>query len=1368
MHSTHKTIIDLDSHIGFPLKLLLAGCLFLISALGFSGTPFFSTLSGKDGLPSNVIAAVAQTGNNFLWIGTANGLARYDGYHFKVFKKNESVQSLPSNQISCLMADGDFLWVGTWNGLCKINTRTFEIARIDLKANNVIRALYKDPRDHSYWIGTETGLIHYQAGSNSFKIYNTKNSSISHNTVRTILQDKHGNLWIGTYDKLNKLIRGSELFVVIDLKKDYKPSLKNNLICDIKQAAHSDTLLWVGTETGLCQVNTVTGHFRHFSEKNVPFSNEVIKYIYTDDHGSLWLGTDFGLNVFDPETLSNTVHFHNPQISYSIANNVIWQIFEDSGGVIWFVTSNGISRLNKYRNFYDYHEVSYRLENQAVGNQVKSVLITRKGIIWLATLHGVIRIDPAKKQKNVFDTSSPPETRILLNNVFTLEEDQYDRVWIGTAGGINIWDEPNRKMYSITSNATNGLKTNYIAKFLKGSDGSFWVSAWEGGLFKVEGDFRILPSLHFRLAGEYGSERSIAGSDAIWIIRYNELYRIDPKTFVEKRIDAFSTVANKKDVHCLYYSENGSLWAGSQNGLIEYNPRNDKAEFHPIITGTDINIGNLVEDVDGNIWGAVNNSVIKFAVSGHQLEIFPLDKDLPLKSFFYGCTARLPSGEIIFGGDNGYISLHPKNVVPNPYNPEVYVTAVEINNKPITTGDTVLTRNDISFTNSLRLKYAQRSIAFEFSSLHYWQPSMNVYAYKLVGFDKSWNYVSGQKNFAVYPNLSAGDYTFVVRGTNNYGIWSDKTASIHIVIDPPLFLNPFFLVLYSFAIVAMIYFGLRTYSTRLHLKNELKITRMEKEHGEELFRAKQQFFTNISHELRTPISLILPPIHQALKHGNLDKQNQQLITLAEKNSYRLLRVVNQILDFRKLENDTLQLKITTVDIISFCHDLFLLFTDKANRKEIDYSFTSNTKAINARIDTEKMETVLFNLLSNAFKFTQKGGTINLSVSTLPGSDRYPKGSVEITVSDTGIGIDAGEKTKIFQPFYQARESQHMEAGTGIGLALAAEYVKLHHGRIDVESTKGKGTCFTVELPLDSSHFPVDSIYEEQEINQLATKSTRVEDHNDTTYRFGIKSDKPLVLIIDDSADMTDFICASLKEKYNFIVAENGEEGLQKASSFLPEVIVSDVMMPVMDGLNLCKKIKENSKTSHISIILLTAKSLTSQKIEGIKMGADVYITKPFEIEFLEANIDHLLARKKELADYFKNELVIQPSTDHGKENMDDKFIKKVMNIIEANIADPNFGVEMLSDEIGMSSTHLYRKLKSLTQLSANEIIRKYRIKKASLLLKNKEGNISEIMYDVGFSNLSYFSKCFRAEFGVSPKEYQQKMSKSSVDIKDQL
>ena len=608
--------------------------------------------------------------------------------------------------------------------------------------------------------------------------------------------------------------------------------------------------------------------------------------------------------------------------------------------MIWFVTSNGLSRLNKHKNIYEFHEVSNQIENQTVGNQVKSILATKNDVVWLATLHGVFRIDQKNNQRKLFDTNSPVQNRILLNNSYALEEDDLGRIWIGTAGGINIWDERHdTKMHSITANPTNGLVTNYIAKFIKDQEGTFWVSTYQGGLFKVVGNLRDISNLKFQsVSKEFGSEKMVSGNGAVWFTMYNDLFRLDSKTLSEVQIQNFNDTSNKKDIHCLFYSDNNMVWAGTQNGLLRYDPKLNSTEFCPIITGRDIYIGNLEEDDKGNIWGATNYFTFKYNPTTRGTEMFPLDRDLPLKSFFYGCSTKDNKNKIFFGGDNGFVSIHPENPIPNLFQPRVYITSLEINNKVVSSmekiDDKILLTNDISFTSNLLLDYAHRSITFEFSSLHYWQPSMNVFAYRLEGFDDDWIFVSGQKNFAVYSNLSPRKYVFQVKGTNNYGLWSNHIATIEIEVKPPLFLSPAFIALYVIMAIGGILAGMRIYSTRLKLKNELNITRLEKIHTEELAQAKQQFFTNISHELRTPVSLIMPPIHQILKNGNLDGESRSLITLAEKNSYRLLRVINQILDFRKLENDTLQIKVAMVELVSFCRDIHALFADKAFRKKL--------------------------------------------------------------------------------------------------------------------------------------------------------------------------------------------------------------------------------------------------------------------------------------------------------------------------------------------------------------------------------------------------------------------------------------------------
>jgi signal transduction histidine kinase/ligand-binding sensor domain-containing protein/AraC-like DNA-binding protein/ActR/RegA family two-component response regulator len=1341
-------------------------CLFTASyAPARPSAPFFSTLSMRDGLPSNIIVAIAEDKYGFLWIGTGSGLARYNGYAFKTFKRGESQNSLPSNELNTVISDGEYIWVGTWGGLCKVNITTFEVTRVDLGGVTTIRSLFKG-KDDNLWIGTSNGLIRYSLADNSYKVFNSENSGLSHDMVRTIFEDGRGNLWVGTYDKLNKLV--GDRFMPLDLKGNYRPGLKNHLVLDIKPAAGKDSSIWVGTETGLYKLNTYTHRFKHFGEQNTSLSNEVVKCIHTDSDQTLWLGTDFGLNEFNADTKENNVHFHNPQLAYSIANNVIWQIFEDSGGVLWFVTSNGLSRINKHGNFYEFHEISHPVRSQPIGNQVRSILVASNGIYWLATQHGVIRLDPRSGSRKVFDANSPANERILLNNVFALEEDAYGRIWIGTAGGINIWDEAQSKMQSVSASGKNGLTSNYIGKFTKAPDGSLWVSAWEGGLYKIQGDLKKPQSIRFNKfpSIQSGTEKHVAGEDCIWVIEYDELYRIDLKTLQKSHIPNFSKASAHQMIFSLYYSSSGKLWAGAQNGLVEYSPDDNTVLFHELQNANDASFSSLTEDNDGNIWSATNIALQKLNIATLQFETYPLEKNIPLKSFFYGCTARTAAGDILFGGDNGYIDFRPATVEPNLFQAPVYITSIEINNKNIgihdeVDGEVLLTR-DISFTKKLELSYQEHSVTFEFSSLHFWEPSMNTFAYKLENFDKDFIYVSGSKNFAVYSNLPPGSYVFKVRGTNNNGVPSSHVASLALTISPPIFLRTDFIIAYILIAAALIYYALKAYSTRVHLNNELKIIRMEKKHAEEIEHTKEEFFTNISHELRTPISLILPPIHELQKKGNLDKESSQLISLAEKNSHRLLRLVNQILDFNKLENSTLQVRLTRMEIIGFSQGVFSLFNDQAHRNKIDFRFTSDIHEAFIWIDHEKYETILFNLLSNAFKFTPPGGSISVSAQI---QKEVHGSSFEITVRDSGIGIHAQDQPRIFDRFFQSSEGKKRGSGSGIGLTLAYEYVNLHHGTISVQSEPGRGASFTVRLPAGTDHLPVNPNNNHEPINLVVKKWTHPPAEGTRSYQLGLESTKPLVLIIEDNPDIIEFIRISLSSRYNFLLAENGEEGYSKACNFVPEVIISDIMMPVMDGLTLCRKVKENNRTSHISVILLTARDLNAHKVEGIRMGADVYLTKPFEIDLLEAHIDHLIERKKELVNYFRSELISLPKGSDVNDSEDTRFIKQVMNIIEASLPNPDFGVDNISQAIGISTTHLYRKLKALTNNSANDIIRKYRLKKASLLLKNKEGNISEIMYEVGFSSLSYFSKCFKAEFGISPKEFQQRESHRTYEIR---
>lgn len=1328
-------------------------CLSLIIVGVSAQQLYFSTLSVRDGLPSNIIAGIAQDKYGFLWIGTGNGLARYDGSKFTVFKRTTAENSLPYNELTGLAASRDYIWVGSWGGLCKVHVKTFQVSRVHLDGINMVRTIHKG-QNQVLWIGTGKGLVRYNEKTGLYTIFNKNQNGLSHDMVRSIYEDQNGTVWVGTFDGLNFLKQGQDRFQQVSLPLSGKRKLQNHLILDIKPAIEDDPHLWIGTEQGLFRLNTQTMEAFAFDPEKAGFSNPVIKTVFQDGQGKLWLGTDFGLNIFDPVANLNNSNFHNPRLPYSIANNVVWQIFEDSNHIIWLVTSNGLSKVNKYGNIYTVHDISYESGGQVIGNQIKAFLTGSSGDYWLATQHGVIQIDQETEKKTFYNTQSPPSQRIVLDNVWSLHEDPIGKIWIGTAGGINVWDPVSGKMHLIRAESSNGLNSNYIGHFSQEPDGTLWVSAWQGGLFRIDGNLDHLDSIRFKKVPnlDSGSEKHVYGSGNIWTIEYDKLYKVNPESMAVQPVETFNDATAGKTIYTLYHSGNGHIWTGTLNALVQYDPWKDSVKIHPISTGNDEIVISITEDRSGNIWSVTSSSIQKLMPESGRLEIFPLDHNLPIKSFYFGCVARNQAGNIIFGGDNGFIEFSPSQVSTHLIAPPVYITDLEINNRPIQInehlGGRELLRQSISFTDQLKLDYKERSFTLQFSSLDFWQPDQNLYAYRLEGFEDNWHQVSGTKNQAIYSNIPAGDYTFHVKSINNHGQGENTSRRLDITIYPPLLLRWYFITLYAILIALLIYYGLKTYLARVHLKNQLKITRLEMEHAEELEQTKENFFTNISHELRTPISLILPPLHQIQKQHKLDAESSKLIDLAEKNAVRLLKLVNQILDFNKITHNTSQLKVEETAITAFCKEVFGMFQDKANRHQIRYEFKSDAPFIKTWVDREKLETILFNLLSNAFKFTPDKGKILLHLTNIIGSADFKHGIFRISVSDSGIGIPEADQQHIFKRFYQTEAGKRNTSGSGIGLTLAAEFVELHQGKIRVKSRPGKGTVFTVDLPLDKSHLTAD----------VAVPPVYSCQKGSDFHQPDLASDKPMVLIIDDNEDIIEFIRTSLGQKYNFVVAENGQEGLQKANQFLPQVVISDIMMPLMDGLTFCKKTKENPKTSHISIILLTAKSLTEHQVEGIRVGADAYLTKPFEIELLDSYIEQLIARKKELTHYFKNHLIQLSDEPDAANNEDNIFVKRVMDIIEANISNPELSVEMISREMAMSSTHLYRKLKAITDRSPKEIIQKYRLKKASLLLQNKEGNISEIVYQVGFSSLSYFSRCFKEEYGHTPKKYQEKFN----------
>ncbi len=1300
---------------------------------------YFSNLRQEDGLPSNMINSVVQDKLGFMWISTNNGICRYDGYSTLLFQQDATHNSITNNNVSTMLMEGDTLWVGTWSGLCYINTITFEVNRINLGPETTIRSLCKS-MDGCLWIGTSKGLIIYDRRKNQYKYFDPQNSDLSHSTIRCFYETKDSTMWIGTYHKLNKYKNGK--FESFDLKGDYKPLLKNNLILDIKPLSEdNDTTLLIGTETGLSVFNTKTAESVLYNSSNTKISNEVVKCIHREDD-QLWLGTDFGLSVFNLNFEQIDAYYHNPIINHSIANNVVWDIFRDRNNVIWLLTSNGISSINKKNPFFKLHEEFYSINNQKAGNQIRDMLVASDGKIYMATIHGVIVQDNINSSRSYFTVNS--EYKLLLDNIYALAEDTHGKIWIGTAGGINVWDPQKREMHAISANRNNGLTSNYISSFAITKNGTLWVNAWEGGIFKVTGDLKNLNSIHFDKIEDAAPDRIYACNEDLFYAEGDRLYRIENSTLVKEIVGSVSDLFIKQNITSLTSSDKQSIWLASNKQLAQYFPNTDSVITYTLnnpVVQTPIS---LEIDQDTNIWMASLTTVSRFNIPSGNIISMPLNPGFPLKNFYSQCSASSKSGVVLFGGDNGYVEVNSAINVKQAILPKAVISGLQINNDKL---DIPQTRNvlkrDIAYTKRLELDYSNNSVTFYFSTLNYWLPQKSHFKYRLNNFDTEWRSTQ-DVNYAAYSNLKPGHYELEVEAINYAGLQSERITKLDIVILPPLWLSGPFLALYILIFIGLIYFTFKIYVKRQQIYNQLRLANLEKVHSEEILNTKQQFFTNISHEFRTPLSLITPPIQQVLNSGVLHGKNLEILKLAEKNSKRLLKLVNQILDFRKMEEQDVPLMKSNVDIVTFSEEIYESFMDLASRNEITYDFTSTEPSCLLVCDKEKIEAILFNLLANAFKHTPPNGKIQVVLDKIV-QDRIDK--IQITVVDTGSGINIADQAKIFNSFYQANNNESGQQGTGIGLAMAKQYALLHHGDIKVKSELNVGSEFTFVFPIE---------YSERETTVV------VEDHvevsNDENKRLTIdKTHLKKLLIVDDNPDILDYIEINLGFEYNIIKATNGQKGLDVAHEEKPDIIVSDIMMPVMDGLEMCKMLKQTAELHHIPVILLTAKSLDVQKVEGIESGANMYITKPFDINYLKACIGNLMERDQQLYDFIKKQLLIKPiAIADSDSNQDEIFIKKVMDIIAENISNPKLSVDFISSKIGLSSTHLYRKLKAITNQSTKDILKNYRLQKAAQMIQNNEGNITEIMYNVGFNSLSSFSKSFKTKFGVSPSEYAKK------------
>jgi signal transduction histidine kinase/ligand-binding sensor domain-containing protein/DNA-binding response OmpR family regulator len=1312
----------------------------------------FKSFSINDGLSHNSVECMMQDSRGFIWIGTVDGLNKFDGYSFKIYRADvNNKNTIANSSIFCMYEDsfGD-IWFGTnGGGLSKyiykedrfINYNSF--SENGLK-NDVVNTLVEDA-NKNLWIGTPEGLYLFQNQTEKFTRINTENK-LNDSFISRITIDK-GTLYIGT--------EGNGLFS-LDLETSKINQLVDRSIGLISALRIDDKgVLHIGTRNnGLHFFNSSTRTFTSSELNQNYFKNYCVSHILIDSQNNRWICTEngglFKLNF--KGQLLQTFRYNDLDV-FGLSSNSLSCFFEDMDENFWIGTrGNGLAFTSKndkpFKHFFhvkntiqtlsdknkiligtdgggvnSYYPSNSLIENQRTNPILKSYnsdYILRigqdhKGNYWMATWDKGLQHVPSKGLLQTIDFSkyaNAPHVKTL----FDLMVDHSNRIWICAFGeGLFIYDPENDNFENKTTLLTGSPR--FITAIIEDRKNNVWVGA-SNGLFKMND---------------------------------NEINHFDfPKITNNPTI-------RKLLINCIFDDSNGNIWIGTNNGLYLFDRINDQFLHFDQNEGFKNNsIKSILEDDRNNLWISTNAGISVFNLKQKVFKNYDVFDGLQSNQFNDKAALKTSNGLLFFGGVNGFTCFNPKNITDNVRPPKVYITGIKINNKEATIGPK---KDQLKVSpldlDQLTIGYKQKSITFSFVAINYLSTAKNNYAYQLEGFDKEW-IISNTGREVTYTNLDPGKYIFRVKACNNDGIWNETGKSIILKVNPPYWKSWWALLVYCLLLVYLFIIVRNILIFRTKMKSKFDYENFKSKKRQELDDLKLRFFTNISHEFRTPLTLIIGPVERILSIETDELKFNQL-TIVKRNADRLLRLVNQIMDIRKIDAGEIKFHPSHEDIIPFVRNIFESFKEQAAEAGIHYQYLTDYERIIVDFDPDKLEKVIYNILSNAFKFTNSGGRISLKVSLLYWSEQEASplnadfsepNHVEIKIIDTGQGIPTDKLDKIFDRFYQVESSKSaMQQGTGIGLSLAKELIDLHNGKILIDSELGKGTAFKVLLPYHPDNAKFSEIHSNLTLIEDTLKIQKQE-----KLIMNENSNTAIILVVEDNTDMRNYICENLRPAYTLLEAANGEEGLKLALKNSPDIIISDVMMPKMDGIELCRRLKNDMRTSHIPIVLLTAKTSEESKIEGISEGADEYITKPFSINLLEVKIKTLISNRKKLKELFARQLSLNPS-DITVTSADEKFLMKAMKIIEENISKPELTVEFLSDKVGLSRVHLYRKLMALTGTSPNEFIKSIRLKRAAQMLAQKKLNISEVCYQLGFQDPKYFSKCFKNQFGVLPSDY---------------
>ena len=1335
----------------------------------------------NDGLSNSHINQIYQDSKGYIWIATDNGLNRFNGYEFEVFSSNPNDStSIQSNYVNYVYEDSRGLfWVATSNGLLRYDCKKNSFSRWNMGDLNESlmerRANYIfEDRNNNLWICfSGTGIVRLDAKTLSPALYNRHNSGIANNTISCIFEDRHGNLWIGTED-YGVFVFNPQNYITrqFNHNPNNPTSLSNNKVFKICENAAGNII--IGTMGG--GINIFDDENQNFKSLKTDKTTENMIYsLLLDKNQTVWAGTD-GAGIIRYDVYGNKTSFWEEASSVcDLRTAKVHDLFQDKQGNIWaslyqmgviFISATGSYFQNIGFNPFDV--------SKSIGTHcIISIIEDSQENVWVGTDgNGLYMIQTSGK---ILHFTSENTNGFKDNVITAIFESRDKNIWIGTyMNGFFRYNTHTGKFDSHyqKTNPDNGLSYNHVTSFSQDCDGNIWIGTNGGGISvfnPITNQFKrymfFADDEKNQISGNWIYDVLIDSEKGVWVATSNGLnYLNKEKDIFEIVVLADGDTKISNIMYSLHEDYKGNIWIGSYHGL----HRLDKTTGKPFLITTDDGLPNnmitgIEEDSENNLWISTGKGLCYYNPERSEFINFYAHDGIQSNEFRRGSHFKGKNDKMYFGGINGITTFYPSGFSRENPLLELVFTDLLVNNEPVRIGQSDILEKSLDETASIRLKYNQRSFTFRFAALEFGMPQRVNYYTLMEHFDEQWHQLESSNRSVTYTNLNPGFYVFKVKATID-GIHTLQ-KDMQVVILPPWWLSLTAKMSYVIVFILLIYSIYSYISHRLRQRREL----MEKEQQKQISESKLHFFTDISHEIRTPLSLIIAPLEKMIENGNGDPAMRSSFRIMYQNAIRILRMINQLMDLRALDNGKLKLKIEQVDILKFIHNIMDSFTDLANARQISFTMKSEDGLPPVFIDMDCLDKIIFNLLSNAFKFTPQGGSVLVDVqSEEQEKDGMTLCWLSISVQDSGIGITKEQHENIFDRFYQVpngKPNVGMGKGIGgIGLHLSKMMAELHHGSLKVESEPEKGSKFTVSIPLTMGHEPLsnDTIYKADEYGS-ESEQTPVTMFQPSVYVINDKKDEgktdkrkkngqKSVLLVEDDLDILNYMKSELSTDYHIYTANNGKEGLTKALQYLPDIIVSDILMPEMNGLLLCKLIKTNETTCHIPVILLTAKTSIEQRIEGIEAGADSYIPKPFNIKHLQTRIEKLIKLRDTLKQKYSGELDVAED-DIKVITSDEKLLNRLNYILNTQLNNPDLSIEIISKELGVSKVQLHRRLKVLTNETPGNYIRNFRLKHAAWLLVNKNMTISEIAYSVGFSSLAYFSAIFKVHYGMSPKEY---------------